>query len=581
MALLGVIGACSPGAPPANWWMGESASAPSSRWQAVMHASALIERELMQIARRSSPTAPASTAAATGAALPALELETEPDGHLSRLAWTVVGGERGFGRSNSSIGMVASEALVWPDREAREASPAAAARRRRCPALAPDRRPAAHAVAHRRAEAAGAASSRSSRRCPGGRTHPGRSPMSARFHPAFSRCARQAARAGAAVVLALLTVSFAAMLAAAALADFGPRPGHARRPPRPGPGLAARRAAVDWSRQHPRRRCAPHVTDHLGRSGYHRDPPSPRSAAIAPTAAWAGDPRPLRALQPSTTSRPTAAPTRRRSPASPACSVWVGMDDASANATARALAAHLQGGTAELGTAPAASPGTAPTRRSGGETNANAGGGRAGRDASSSCSGWFPPRPRRARAPRRRRAARGADQHQHRKRGSARRSARQPEPGRRAQPGRGARRAWFRQPRRPRRTPARRCCPPARRPRARRTQPLLPRHHQRRLRRRLISEPAGHARPRVELARHPLWYHAMTTTLMLLAGERWPQDPVADWVLLDAARRPLDHGRSDPRHWPAADRHEIVLAGSLVIRLDSSCRRHRSASSRN
>lgn len=60
----------------------------------------------------------------------------------------------------------------------------------------------------------------------------------------------------------------------------------------------------------------------------------------------------------------------------------------------------------------------------------------------------------------------------------------------------------------------------------------------------------------------------MTTTLMLLAGERWPQDPVADWVLLDAARRPLDHGRSDPRHWPAADRHEIVLAGSRVIRLE-------------
>ncbi|ENO84906.1 general secretion pathway protein L, partial [Thauera phenylacetica B4P] len=45
----------------------------------------------------------------------------------------------------------------------------------------------------------------------------------------------------------------------------------------------------------------------------------------------------------------------------------------------------------------------------------------------------------------------------------------------------------------------------------------------------------------------------MTTTLMLLAGERWPQEPTADWVLLDAARRPLDRGRSDPRHWPAAE----------------------------
>ncbi|GAB1460864.1 type II secretion system protein GspL [Thauera sp.] len=60
----------------------------------------------------------------------------------------------------------------------------------------------------------------------------------------------------------------------------------------------------------------------------------------------------------------------------------------------------------------------------------------------------------------------------------------------------------------------------------------------------------------------------MTTTLMLLAGERWPQDPVADWVLLDAARRPLDTGRSDPRHWPPAQRHELVLAGSRALWLE-------------
>ncbi len=60
----------------------------------------------------------------------------------------------------------------------------------------------------------------------------------------------------------------------------------------------------------------------------------------------------------------------------------------------------------------------------------------------------------------------------------------------------------------------------------------------------------------------------MTTTLMLLAGDRWPQDRVADWVLLDAARRPVDSGRSDPRHWPGADRHELVLAGNRVIWLE-------------
>ncbi len=60
----------------------------------------------------------------------------------------------------------------------------------------------------------------------------------------------------------------------------------------------------------------------------------------------------------------------------------------------------------------------------------------------------------------------------------------------------------------------------------------------------------------------------MTTTLMLLADERWPRDPIADWVLLDKAGRPLDTGRSEPCHWPAADRHELVLSGSRVIWFD-------------
>ena len=60
----------------------------------------------------------------------------------------------------------------------------------------------------------------------------------------------------------------------------------------------------------------------------------------------------------------------------------------------------------------------------------------------------------------------------------------------------------------------------------------------------------------------------MTTTLMLLAGEHWPRDPVADWVLLDAGRRPLDSGRSEPRHWPPAQRHELVLAGSRALWLE-------------
>jgi general secretion pathway protein L len=60
----------------------------------------------------------------------------------------------------------------------------------------------------------------------------------------------------------------------------------------------------------------------------------------------------------------------------------------------------------------------------------------------------------------------------------------------------------------------------------------------------------------------------MTTTLMLLAGEHWPRDPVADWVLLDTGRRRLDSGRSEPRHWPPAQRHELVLAGSRALWLE-------------
>ena len=98
MALLGVIGVLTWRATSQLVDGRERIGAELARWQAVMHASALIERELMQIAPPELADGTGTTAAATGAALPALELETEPDGHRSRLAWTVVGGEQGFGR---------------------------------------------------------------------------------------------------------------------------------------------------------------------------------------------------------------------------------------------------------------------------------------------------------------------------------------------------------------------------------------------------------------------------------------------------------------------------------------------------
>lgn len=54
------------------------------------------------------------------------------------------------------------------------------------------------------------------------------------------------------------------------------------------------------------------------------------------------------------------------------------------------------------------------------------------------------------------------------------------------------------------------------------------------------------------------------TTLYLLIDEHWPDSPAADWVLSDARHKVLQQGRSEPRHWPAADRRVAVLAGAQV-----------------
>lgn len=83
-----------------------------AHWQAVVHASALIERELMQIAP------PELAEGRQPGALRALELEAASDGRRSRLAWTVIGGEQGFGRVEIRHQDRRLDALVWPDREA-------------------------------------------------------------------------------------------------------------------------------------------------------------------------------------------------------------------------------------------------------------------------------------------------------------------------------------------------------------------------------------------------------------------------------------------------------------------------------
>jgi general secretion pathway protein J len=83
-----------------------------AHWQAVVHASALIERELLQIAP------PELAEGRQPQALRALELESASDGRRSRLAWTVIGGEQGFGRVEIRHQDRRLDALVWPDREA-------------------------------------------------------------------------------------------------------------------------------------------------------------------------------------------------------------------------------------------------------------------------------------------------------------------------------------------------------------------------------------------------------------------------------------------------------------------------------
>ncbi|MCP5254738.1 MAG: hypothetical protein H6950_06620 [Zoogloeaceae bacterium] len=57
----------------------------------------------------------------------------------------------------------------------------------------------------------------------------------------------------------------------------------------------------------------------------------------------------------------------------------------------------------------------------------------------------------------------------------------------------------------------------------------------------------------------------MSNRLLLLIDENWPQSPAAPWVLLDDANRPLSEGRSEPRHWPAADRCEVILGGAQCV----------------
>lgn len=116
LALLGVVGLLTWRATSQLVDARERIGAELSRWQAVVHACALIERELMQIAPPELADGMRQAGAARG--LPALELEAATNGLHSRLAWTAIGGEHGFGRVEIRHTDARLEALVWPDREA-------------------------------------------------------------------------------------------------------------------------------------------------------------------------------------------------------------------------------------------------------------------------------------------------------------------------------------------------------------------------------------------------------------------------------------------------------------------------------
>ncbi|WP_374399746.1 type II secretion system protein GspL [Niveibacterium sp.] len=59
------------------------------------------------------------------------------------------------------------------------------------------------------------------------------------------------------------------------------------------------------------------------------------------------------------------------------------------------------------------------------------------------------------------------------------------------------------------------------------------------------------------------------TQLRLYITETWPQDPLCDWELIGPDGRTSAAGRSEPRHWPAAERTEFVLAGTQAVWLSA------------
>lgn len=190
---------------------------------------------------------------------------------------------------------------------------------------------------------------------------------------AFSRCARRAAQRGAAVVLALLTVSFAAMLAAAALADFGHGLDMLGGRHDQAQAWQLGRAAVDWSRNILADDARRTPTDHLGEIWTTEIPVTAIGNDTA-DGSVGGSIRDLSGRFNLNDLAPRGRVDTQAITRFARLLGLVGMSGASANAAAQALAAHLQGGAA----AEAGRGGRAAAASDGGAgVEADAGGGRA------------------------------------------------------------------------------------------------------------------------------------------------------------------------------------------------------------
>lgn len=191
---------------------------------------------------------------------------------------------------------------------------------------------------------------------------------------AFSRCARQAAQRGAAVVLALLTVSFAAMLAAAALADFGHGLDMLGGRHDQAQAWQLGRAAVNWSRNILADDARRTPTDHLGEI-WTTEIPVTAIGNDAADGSVGGSIRDLSGRFNLNDLAPRGRVDTQAITRFTRLLGLLGMSGASANAAAQALAAHLQGGAADAAAGRGAR--AAVASGGGGSVEADAGRGRA------------------------------------------------------------------------------------------------------------------------------------------------------------------------------------------------------------